>query len=482
MVKIIENYRLILRMKIIIVIAFFTIGYNSLNAQTCDCPAVLKYVEQQVEDNVASYQHQVVQYKREKLYTAHKNKINSIAAKITDQKACLGLLSRYLFFLRDEHLFIQYNDGYFPPAKDTARILNFWAKEEQLVPNKIILNKKLQGVWFFQDGSYSIDITANKSVNRDFAGIMQSTITPYWQKGNVRIELIQKTPTSFDCIYWRSTRQPKTFHATLTDSTLQIGKSFTFYRKKENAVKKNAGLKNQLYFTKISEQTNYLRIPSFELAYAPQIDSLMLVHKEDILKLPNLIIDVRNNGGGGDRSYRALLPFLFDKTTIPSPISASIWVSKENFRWYDTTKYDYASTQADSIDEQAYVDKMAPYKGKFVPATFFEDTLPTVYGAPKKIAVITNRWCGSTTEGFTLLAKESKKVTQYGEHTGGMVSYGDWRKLPVQGLPVWITMTTKRMVFFNGADIESIGVAPQISLNPEREDEWIKIVQQAVEK
>jgi hypothetical protein len=451
-------------------------------SQQCNCTESIKYAAKQVEDNVASYQHQVVLNKRIAAYQKHKLNILQQAKNINEQKNCLGLLSRYLFFFRDEHLSIQYNDNYFPSLKDTNAVLSFLANEPRLDYNNTKKNKAIEGKWFFQDGSYSINIIPDRAINRDFAGIMENDMVPLWKKGNVRLELLKINDTSFYCIYWRGTRQPRTHHAILKNNVLHIGRAFTFYRKKEAAVKKNAGLKNELFFEKLSTNTNYLRIPSFELKYSKAIDSIMAAHKDDILLTENLIIDIRNNGGGGDRSYKALMPFIFDELIIPTPMSASIWVSKENFEWYDSTKYEVAETKVDSTDELEYVNKMMPYKGQFVPPSFYNDTLKETYGLPNKIGIITNRWCGSTTEGFTLVAKQSKKVKLYGENTGGMVSYGDWRKIPIKGLPIFITATTKRMVFFNGADIESIGIAPKLFLNAEREDIWIKQVEADMNK
>ncbi len=453
--------------------------------QTCDCLKSIQFLEMEYEQNLASYQHQVIQYKRQAQYQQHKNLINQTAKIITTTKDCIGLVAKYQSFFRDQHLFIEYKEDFykFKSLKDTELVTQTFINDTKLTDSKSkSINKKLEGKWYFQDGSFSVNIIPNKRFNREWAAILTEDNSPLWFKGQIKMEFSKNIDGTLNCIYWRSIRIPKYMKAILTDSALFIGKEFKFYRTKEQALTQKSTLANDFQFMKLSDKTTYLRIPSFNIEKYKLIDSLVESNLKTIEKSPNLIIDLRDNGGGGDRSYKALLPLVFDTTIIPDPITASVWVSKDNFKYYDTTKFNGTETKQDSLDEIKYVERLRPYIGKFEPIKFSKDTLDLVYYYPKKIALLTNRWCGSTTEGFIIIAKESNKIIQFGEHTGGMVSYGDWRKIEIPGLPIWVTCTTKKMTFFNKQDIESIGIKPHIRLDPTNENNWIIEVQKQLEK
>ena len=455
------------------------------SGQPCDCLKALNFLEIEYEQNLASYQHQVVQYKRVAEYEKYKNSINLIAAKISDTRNCVGLVSRYQAFFRDEHLFVNYKEDFykFSSLNDSDIIANTFKNEQRLL-NKIsqTTDKKLEGIWYFQDGSFAVNIIASKGVNREWAAVMEADFSPFWFKGQIKMEFIKDENNELNCIYWRGKRTPKYMKTTLTDSVLCIGREFKFYRNKKQVLSEKSKLRKDFEFEQLSISTNYLRIPSFDLENFKLIDSLVARNLGEIEKAPNLIIDLRDNGGGGDHSYKALLPLIFDSKIIRDPITASVWVSENNFKYYDSTKFDIAETKVDSINEINYVEKLRPYIGNFQPIVFVNDTLKLVYPYPKKIVLLTNRWCGSSTEGFVMLAKESKKVIQMGENTGGMVSYGDWRRIELPELPIWVTCTTKKMTFFNGQDIESIGITPNILFDATNENKWIEQVQKYLEQ
>lgn len=460
------------------------IAFSFLTAQPCNCTKALHFIETEVENNLASYQHQVVQYKRQQSYLQHKAAINTLAKKATKQKDCIGVVSKYISFFRDEHLSIQYKEGFFKfkSLQDTAAVRKTFENDEIVIPTGKSVNKALEGIWYFQDGSFSINIFPSQSVTSKWTGVMTDDDGLLWRKGQVKIQLQPTGKDTYEAIYWRGTRQPKAIAATLKNGVLSLGKLWRFYRTKEQALTKNFKPAAVLEFKALSDSTNYLRIPTFDPAYAKQIDSVVLSNIAAIKLKPNLIIDVRNNGGGSDRSYRALLPLLYDKPVVTDPITACVWVSKNNFKYYDATKYDYAATKQDSLAEANYVERLRPYAGMFTPAKFSSDTLEKVYGYPKKIGVLINRWCASSTEGFTIVAMESKKVQTFGENTNGMLSYGDWRRVDVPDLPIFITLTTKKMVFVNGADIESVGIKPDFLLDSENEPNWIKETIKIVEQ
>lgn len=67
-----------------------------------------------------------------------------------------------------------------------------------------------------------------------------------------------------------------------------------------------------LAFERLDSATVAIHLPTFAASAARTIDSLVAAHRAEIASVPNLILDVRGNGGGADRSYRALMPLLYD--------------------------------------------------------------------------------------------------------------------------------------------------------------------------
>ena len=127
-----------MKYKNLLLLIVFT-SYN-LFGQECDCLKYIKLLQQKIEDNQASYQHQVIEQNRLNDYVLFKTEINNKASNILSKKECIGLISTYLSFFRDEHSFISYENNYVPK------------------PNKIIkptqkgryISYPFEGIWYFQ--------------------------------------------------------------------------------------------------------------------------------------------------------------------------------------------------------------------------------------------------------------------------------------------------------------------------------------------
>ncbi len=453
-------------------------------SQTCDCSAAISIVQEKVESNLASYQHQVVEFKRENAYARHKLLINQEADSIRTLPECRNLLARYLSFFRDEHLFFRYTDDALPFSSiaDTAAVRQFYQDEPVYHFTKSNSpDTTLDGRWIFEDGSFSIQVFAHAAKRRYRIGVMEKDDQLFWRKGQLKMELFKKGDGSLGCIYRRGTRLPTYYPVRIEKNVMYLGRELRFVRYPEQ-VHAQSATETGLTLQPLSKQTAYLRIPSFDLSRQLAIDSIMDVNKDIIAGFNNLIIDIRNNGGGGFEAFNALLPFVADSINIPQPYNASVWLSPENFSYYDESKYEYAETREDSLNEAAYIRFLEKYKGRFSPPDTGRQQLPFILHQPKKIALLYNRRTASTAEGFILLSKESKRVKSYGENSAGAITYGDWRPVEIPALKVWIAMTTKKMVFLRPADFESRGIQPDMPLDPNNETGWIRLVQADLEK
>lgn len=458
-------------MKFKIILFFSFLSFTSLFGKDCDCLKNISLLQQKVEDNQASYQHQVIKQKRLNEYLLFKKEINSKAKTIATKNGCIGLVSLYLSFFRDEHSFISYKNNYVPK------------------PNKILKSNRkeagkplpFEGIWYFQDGSFSIDIFKTKNTTEECVGVIKNDKSKSWKKGQIKIEFINGGNGSMNCIYWRKNLIPKAYTVTLTDSTMIIGRSLIFYRKPQVEQKTTINT-NDLHFRQLSDQTNYLKLPSFDLSFKNKIDSLIAKNRTEIKSKKNLIIDIRNNGGGGFDAFQSVLPYVLDTNVIETPYYGSVWVSKDNYDYYNSTKFEYTETKQDSINELKYVEYLKEYLGRFTPIENKIDSIQLEKNSPLSIAIIFNKNTASTAEGFILQAIQSKKVKTFGENSAGALSYGDWMPVPLTDLNIWVAITTKKMIFKNNEDFESIGISPDIDLKYTNENEWLKIILEQMEK
>lgn len=442
-----------------------------LIGQECDCLKNIKLLQQKVEENQASYQHQVIEQRRIDDYTIHKSIIDNLAVKVLTKKDCIGLVSLYLSFFRDEHCFISYSDNYTPQANRNI--------ESNRKRNDDTLH--FEGLWYFQDGSFSINVIPANSTFGKRVAVIDKDKSKSWKKGQLKIEFINNPDGSFDCIYWSKNLIPKSYKVSFTDSTLIIGRNLIFNRNTQ-VVKNRTSNTNDFQFKQLSEQTNYLKLPSFDLSFKSEIDSLIAKNRTEITSKKNLIIDIRNNGGGGFDAFQSILPYVLDSNLTETPYYGSVWVSNDNYDYYDSTKYEYIKSKQDSIDVVKYVEYLKSYLHQFTPIENTIDTVQSEENSPLNIAIIFNKYTASSAEGFILQASTSKKVKTYGENSKGAVMYGDWMPFQLPELNITVAITTKKMIFKNKEDFESIGISPDIDLTIRNENEWIELILKQMER
>lgn len=439
--------------------------------QKCDCLKNMQLLQGKIEKNHASYQHQVVEQNRVNDYITFKTNVNNRAQKITNKRDCIGLVSIYLSFFRDEHAFMAYENGYKPrPAK---QIRTKRSNNQNTFP--------FEGIWYFQDGTFSINVIPAKTIFGEWVAVIHESESVSWKKGQLKIAFTQIANDSSSCVYWRTNLIPKKNSVKFTDSTLEIGRHLTFYRQKKYA-QAASDINTGLHFEVLSETTNYLGISSFDLSNKDKIDSLLTEKRTEILSKKNLIIDVRNNGGGGFEAFQAILPFVLDTNLTETPYYGSVWVSEENYAYYDQTKYEFATSKQDSVDELQYTVFLKQNLGRFTPIEHTIDTILIEQQAPSNIVILFNRNTASTAEGFILQAISSKKVKTFGENTKGAISYGDWVPVKLPELNIWVALSTKKMIFKNNEDLENIGISPDVDLSPASEKDWLNIVLRQLEK
>jgi hypothetical protein len=240
----------------------------------------------------------------------------------------------------------------------------------------------------------------------------------------------------------------------------------------------------------LSDSTFYLRISSFG---DERGNMLTKKHWKEIISSPNLIIDIRNNGGGQDNYYSLLSDLIY---TQPYESKGVEWyATKNNIKMYEDAikNGEIRNGEEGILWTKTLIAEMKKNVGKFVihPMMGTDKTISedTVYTYPKRIGIIINQGNASSAEQFLLSAKHSSKVTLFGNsNTAGVLDYSNAiiESLPSKKYELTFPMTRSRRLPNN--PIDNIGISPDILIPyPATEqlfgrlDQWTYFVQNYLE-
>ena len=159
---------------------------------------------------------------------------------------------------------------------------------------------------------------------------------------------------------------------------------------------------------RLSKNTIYIKIKSFGGSEIQQIISDMIDANDYLLSnTPNLIIDLRGNGGGWYNSWNPLRKYINSKPVYSSD-NMIIRVSEENAR-----QLNIANLVRDNAGKRFAGDASLTIKNPDVVKKF-----------PKSIVILIDNSTASSSESFLIYAKQSNKVKVMGQKTSGTTEVG----------------------------------------------------------
>ena len=397
---------------------------------------------------------------------------------------CTKLLYEWLTFFRAGHIAIkrlETKDSIF--ANKVAKPNNNW----EVVPipisefEKYLNTKKevdYEGIW--ETDPYKIGI---KKAGQSYVGFIIETTADNWKQGEVKLKFDDKKGTLF--LRDKSAESFETIKA-LGKNHLQLGR----FSLKRIYPKYDTEKSIETYFKLISAEKPYieeinattllLRIPSFGGSQKKDIDNVILANKLKILKTENLIIDLRNNGGGSDWSYKEIIPFLYTNPIREVGV-AMLSTKLNNQRMLDfINKPEYGLDEETKKWAKTSYDTLEKHLGSFVNLDSTKVSIQksdTIYTYPKNVGIIIHKGNGSTTEQFLLAARQSKKVKLFGTTTFGVldISNMNFVKSPCNEFELGYSLSKSFRI--PNMTIDSKGIQPDYFLDNEIEEyNWLDYV------
>jgi hypothetical protein len=414
------------------VLAFLIAAGHFANAQKCSCADNFAWLKETFEKNDAGFQY-VIGQKGQADYKKHSDIYTEKVKTITDQEACADAMIEWLRYFRKGHLWLRpINIKESPQAEkaDQSKIKEQYKNWESYPYNEkefkaylaTLKTPGLEGIW--NSPPYTIGV---KKVKNEYLGFIIEADGIYWSRSQVKFK-IKEENGKLSAIYYMQNHTAQT----LSEVKL-LGNNYLnmdFVNLKRVAPAFPADEKIDLYFTsmrtrtpffeKLSDKTTLLRIPSFDGSFKKQIDSVVQANMKTLTGTENLIIDLRNNGGGSDASFAKLIPLIY--TDPIRTVGLEFLSSPLNNKRMENFINDPEADEEDKKWAREAFEKLNKNLGKFVSLdeqTIGVDTLDKIYEFPKHVGIIINGGDGSTTEQFLLAAKQSKKVKLFGTTTFG---------------------------------------------------------------
>jgi len=163
------------------------------------------------------------------------------------------------------------------------------------------------------------------------------------------------------------------------------------------------------------EMTAFSRTNIIAQRYLEITQQLISDHYGEIISTQNLIIDVRGNRGGNEGNWATLLPFLYTESILQYHVEIRATPLNIHFPFEEDTSFAELLHRRFNVE----VGDFVAMRGQSQLVSFH-----TVYVYPQNIGIIIDGRCGSATELFLLVARQSSKVKLFGETTLGAIDTG----------------------------------------------------------
>lgn len=280
-------------------VAVATMGQTYAQQMTCDCKSDIQYLNERIEKTPAYKAHK-------KAYAeAYKTALQISAQDDISYNECFEILNRLLIPLQDWHM------GIYEKAADSLTIssVTYPKVNYDLDSLKLVLHAKpfesIEGVYY---GKEDLTIGVVKDGASDaYRAVILHTHSDIWEKGTILYQYIS-LPNNF----------LKTMGAQYPNKRL-----ISYYERNHDGMMLRSGLKKDTTSTtfertpypestylikEVSPTIDYLKIGSFSSRYPLLREAEnFYASLEGQLKKEHLIVDLRDNGGGGNRNSNILL-------------------------------------------------------------------------------------------------------------------------------------------------------------------------------
>lgn len=447
----------------------------------CDCSQALEQISQKAAANYAGWSDKVTPGTR----PSYQHLLDSLqvrAAATTTDTDCLRLLKAYKAFFNDGHFQLALRNaaaGYPTTAIRRINLSESQVRQQLLNPSR--KHHPLEGIWETPEHSYKLAIVPDPRHADSLVGLVLTASNAQWTPGLLKLKLAAGKEPNNTAYYRNAAFEEVPVQIKQIGNLFQISGYGSWLRLFPQAVttaERQAYEQQQspLEFRQLTPHVAYIRVSSFNIPKA-RVDSMVRVNQTALHRTPTLIIDIRDNGGGSNSSFASLLPLMntnnfqdmhtYMRTSADNLAAEEALLAKARAGHWDTDSV-LNTWAADVAQAKAHPNQLYRSEGALI-------RIDTVLKNPSRVAVLMNDKCYSSAEYFAFYAKQSRKTQLFGQHTGGVMDYGNVRAQELACSNFLLRLPTTRSGWVDTAPIDNVGFQPDV-LIPATEPDWVSYV------
>lgn len=275
-------------------LVLLTVNLIFSQEKNCNCTNELDNISKLIE-NAKSFQIQIKKTDKESDFKKWKEEIKrKIINDSLSNFFCVGYLQKYISFINDRH-----NEVYFVPDKIAENVPTY----SKAIDTTLKIKDEISGIYY----AGSDKILVQKENDTVWFGITLKSDSEEWPKGKIRLRIEKTTNENFEIFeYYKNGLLFYQKNIKISDGRIHS----TFWNK-ENKYFFNQNHSDNFTFQSINPSFDYIGIKTLKRTNS-LIKEADEFYKNTLHKLTkeNLIIDLRNNGGGSINQAKALLKFL----------------------------------------------------------------------------------------------------------------------------------------------------------------------------
>jgi hypothetical protein len=401
-------------------------------AQAPPCPTTLAHLRAKVEADYAGFLLEVRGPRRAQ-YDALLGRLQAESARASAD-GCLSVLQDYLAWFGDPHLFLfqstELDSGEALRRERAVTVLKIDSlafKARLARPG--VRRDPIEGIW--TDGRLRLAVMPDGSANSGrFVAVVLTPDTVGWPVGAVRARFTRTGPDHYQADISLPNFARRRLEADLYRGDL-LRTSPGMWGREAPA---SALVPGQLDpgdphrpTLRMHGRTVIVAMPSNDPAYAPVLDSLVTANAQALQSADLLILDLRGNEGGSIAPIFPLVPYLVTDGQVDPPL-----IDQVSTRMLSSPDQIAYARRAFGPDTSAFVRgllaRLEASPGRLVP--FLDpasppppDGMPPAIHGPRRVGVIVDHGTVSAAEVVVLYARQSARVTIYGEPTAGALDY-----------------------------------------------------------